>query len=62
MPPPGVVVAAGCKTHGLRHLHMEDVKAIGAFVHLDEKATMAIPDTQDPVLDLHTRTVLIQLS
>ena len=41
---------------------MEDVKAVGASVHLDEKATMAIPDTQDPVLDLHARAVLIQLS
>jgi len=45
VPPPGVVVAAGCKTHGLRHLHVEDVKAVGASVHLDEKATMAILDT-----------------
>ena len=62
VPPPGVVVTAGCKTHGLRHLHVEDVKAVGASVHLDEKATMAIPDTQDPVLDLHARAVLIQLA
>ena len=62
VPPPGVVVAAGCKTHGLRHLHVEDVEAVGASVHLDEKATVAIPDTQDPVLDLHARAVLIQLS
>jgi hypothetical protein len=45
VPPPGVIVAAGCKTHGLRHLHVEDVQAIGASVHLGEKATMAIPDT-----------------
>jgi hypothetical protein len=37
-------------------------EAVGASVHLGEKAMMAIPDTQDPVLDLHARAVLIQLS
>ena len=62
VPPLGVIVATGCKTHGLRHLHVEDVKAVGASVHLDEKATMVILDTQDPVLNLHARAVLIQLS
>jgi hypothetical protein len=44
VPPPDVVVAAGCKTHGLRHLHVKNVEAVGASVHLGEKATMAIPD------------------
>jgi hypothetical protein len=37
----------------LHHLHMEDIEAVGASVHLGEKATMAILDTQDPMLDLH---------
>ena len=49
----GVVVAMGYKTHGLRHLHVEDIEAVGAFVHLDKKETMVILDTQDPMLDLH---------
>jgi len=53
VPPPRVVVAAGYKTHGLRHLHVEDIEAVGAFVHLDKKETMVILDTQDPMLDLH---------
>jgi hypothetical protein len=41
---------------------VEDIEAIGASIYLGEKATMAIPDTQDLVLDLHTRAILIQLS
>jgi hypothetical protein len=53
MPPLGVVIVAGCKAHGLCHLYMEDVEAVGASVHLGEKATMAIADTQDLMLDLH---------
>jgi hypothetical protein len=44
VPPLGVVVAAGCKTHGPRHLYVEDAEAVGASVHLGEKATMAILD------------------
>jgi hypothetical protein len=59
VPPPGVVIAAGCKAHGLRHLHMENVEAVGASIHLGEKAMMVIPDPQDPVLDLHTQAVLV---
>jgi hypothetical protein len=41
---------------------MEDVEAVGASVYLGEKATMAILDMQDPVLDLHAQAILIQLS
>jgi hypothetical protein len=44
VPPPGVVVTVGCKTHGPHHLYVEDVEAVGTSVHLGEKATMAIPD------------------
>ena len=44
VPPLGAVITAGWKTHGLRHLHMKNVEAVGASVHLGEKATMAIPD------------------
>jgi hypothetical protein len=59
VPPPGVIIIAGYKTHGLHHLHVEDVEAVGASVHLGEKAMMTILDTQDPMLDLHVRGVLI---
>jgi hypothetical protein len=59
VPPLGVIVAVGCKAHELRHLYMEDVEAVGASVHLGEKAMMAIPNPQDPVLDLHTQAILI---
>lgn len=44
------------------HLHLEDVKSIGASGYLSKKVTMAAPNPHDSVLDLHTRTVLIQLS
>ena len=56
VPPPSVIVAAGragCKTKGLRHLHVKDVDAVAPSVHLAEKAATAILDTQDPMLDLH---------
>jgi hypothetical protein len=49
----GVIVVASCMTHGLHHLHVEDIEAVGASIHLGEKAAMAIPDVQDPVLDLY---------
>jgi hypothetical protein len=45
VPPPGVVVAAACKAHELRYLHMDDIEVVGASIHLGEKATMVIPDT-----------------
>ena len=44
VPPPGIVVVAGYKTHGLCHLHMKDIEVVGASVHLGEMATMAILD------------------
>jgi hypothetical protein len=53
VPPPGVVVVAGCKAHELCYLHMDDAEAIGASIHLGEKATMVILDAQEFVLDLH---------
>jgi hypothetical protein len=34
VPSLGVIVAVGCKTHGLHYLHVEDVEAVGAFVTL----------------------------
>jgi hypothetical protein len=46
----------------LCHLHEKNVKVVGAFVHLGEKAKMAIPNAQDPMLDIHARVILIQLS
>jgi hypothetical protein len=46
----------------LCYLHVEDIESIGASGYLSKKATMAIPNPHDSVLDLHTRTALIQLS
>ena len=62
VPQPGVVIAAGCETHGLRHLHIEDVEAIDASVYLGKKATMVVSDPHDSSLDLHARAILIQLA
>ena len=53
VPPPGIVIAAGYKAHGLRHLHMENIKVIGASVHLGEMSAKGILYAQYPVLDLH---------
>ena len=62
VPSPGVIITVGYKAHGMHHLHMEDIKAIGASVHLSEKSVMAIPDAQYPMLDLDAWAILIQLS
>jgi hypothetical protein len=59
---PCLVVPTSSKAEGLCYLHVEDVESIGASSYLGKKATMVIPNPHDPVLDIHTRTVLIQLS
>jgi hypothetical protein len=61
MPPPSIVVMAGCKTKRLRHLRVKDIEAV-ALVDLDEEPAAMILDAQHPMLDLHARSVLIQLS
>jgi hypothetical protein len=57
-----LVVPISSKTEGLCYLHVEDIKSIGASGYLGKKATMAISNPHDSVLDLHIRTALIQLS
>jgi hypothetical protein len=47
---------------GLCYLHVEDIESISASGYLGKKVMMAIPNPHDSVLDLHTRTTLIQLS
>jgi hypothetical protein len=47
---------------GLCYLHVEDIELIGASGYLGKKTMMAIPNSHDSVLDLHTQTALIQLS
>jgi hypothetical protein len=62
MPLPRLVVPTSSKAEGLCYLHVEDIESIGASGYLGKKATMAIPNPHDSVLDLHMRTALIQLS
>jgi hypothetical protein len=59
---PRLVVLMSSKAEGLCYLHVEDVESIGVSGYLGKKVTMAIPNPHDSVLDLHSRTVLIQLS
>jgi hypothetical protein len=59
---PRLVVPTSSKVEGLCYLHIEDIESIGASGYLGKKAMMAIPNHHDSVLDLHTRTALIQLS
>jgi hypothetical protein len=61
MPLPCLVVPTSSKAEELCYLHIEDVEPIGASSYLGKKATMAIPNPHDSVLD-HMQTVLIQLS
>jgi hypothetical protein len=59
---PRLIVPTSSKAEELCYLHVEDIESIGASSYLGKKAMMAIPNTHDSVLDLHTRTSLIQLS
>jgi hypothetical protein len=58
---PRLIVPTSSKAEGLSYLHVEDIESIGASGYLGKKATMAIRNPHDSVLDLHTRTILIQL-
>jgi hypothetical protein len=51
---PRLVVPMSSKAKGLCYLHVEDIESIGASGYLGKKATMAIPNPHDSVLDLHT--------
>jgi hypothetical protein len=62
MPLPHLVVPTISKAEGLCYLHVEDIESIGASGYLGKQATMAIPNSHDCILDLDTRTALIQLS
>jgi hypothetical protein len=62
VPLPCPVVPTSSKAARLCHLHVEDVKPIWTRTYLGKKATRRVPDPHDSVLDLHARTVLIQLS
>jgi hypothetical protein len=59
---PHLVIPTNSKAEGLCYLHVEDVESICASSDLGKKATMEILNSHDSVLDLHTRTVLIQQS
>jgi hypothetical protein len=62
VPLPHLIVPTSSKAEGLCYLHVEDIESIGASGYLGKKALMVIPNPHDSVLDLHTRTALIQLS
>jgi hypothetical protein len=57
-----LVIPTNSEVEGLCYLHVEDVESIGASGYLGNEAMMTIPNPHDFVLDLHARTVLIQLS
>jgi hypothetical protein len=57
-----LVVPMSSKATRLCHLHVEDVKPTWTPAYLGKKAMKGVPDPHESVLDLHVRTVLIQLS
>jgi hypothetical protein len=59
---PRLVVPTSSKAEGLCYLHVEDIELIGASGYLGKKVMIVIPNPHDSILDLHTRTALIQLS
>jgi hypothetical protein len=62
VPLPCLVVLTSSKAEELCYLHVEDIESIIASGYLGKKAMMVIPNPHDSVIDLHMRTVLIQLS
>jgi hypothetical protein len=62
VPLPRLILLTSSKAEGLYYLHIEDIESIDASGYLGKKAMMTIPNPHDSVLDLHTRTALIQLS
>jgi hypothetical protein len=62
VPLPCLIVPMSSKAEGLYYLYVEDIESIGASGYHGKKATMAIQNPHDSILDLHTRTALIQLS
>jgi hypothetical protein len=62
VPLPRLVVPTSSKAEGLCYLHVEDIELIGASGYLGKKAMTAIQNPHDSILELHTRTALIQLS
>jgi hypothetical protein len=62
VPLPRLIVPTSSKAEGLCYLHVEDIELIGASGYLGKKVMMAIPNPHDSVIDLYTRTALIQLS
>jgi hypothetical protein len=59
VPLPRLVVPTSSEAEGLCHLHMENVETICAPGYLGNKATLAIPNPHNSVLDHHARAVLI---
>jgi hypothetical protein len=49
-----LIVPTSSKAEGLCYLHVEDIESIGASGYLGKKATIAILNPHDSVLDLHT--------
>jgi hypothetical protein len=49
---PRLVVPTSSKIEGLCYLHVEDIESIDASGYLGKKATMAIPNPHDSILDL----------
>jgi hypothetical protein len=62
VPLPRLVVPTSSKAEGLCYLHVEGIESIGASSYLGKKATMAILNPHDSIIDLHTQIALIQLS
>jgi hypothetical protein len=58
---PCLIISACGKVEGLRHLHMEHVKAVASPVHLGEEAATSILDAHHAILNFHPRAILVQL-
>ena len=53
VPAPCLIILARGKAKGVRHLHMEHIKAVASPIHLGEKTAASILDAQHAILNLH---------
>jgi hypothetical protein len=62
VPSLGLIVSTSGEAQGPSHLHMKHVQPVAPTVDLGEKTTMAVPDPEHPLINLHPRATLVEMT
>jgi hypothetical protein len=62
VPSLGLIVSTSGEAEGPGHLHMKHVQPVAPTVDLGEKTTMAVPDPEHPLINLHPRATLVEMT